>query len=110
VTTHPYLSAANLTTFKQILLAIRASDPSYGADETDYGPRNTMILSALGRATELGFKAGIKPDPENCCEDWVIVYIELPTGQVSWHLPAHEIHWDGHTTEKKYDRIKEFAS
>ena len=44
------------------------------------------------------------------------VYIDLPTGQASWHyhdsqahlfahLPAYTQHWDGHTTDEKYDRL-----
>jgi|SRR6187551_3854827 len=50
--------------------------------------------------------------------EWMnIVYITLPTGQVSWHLHdsdlplfAHlelneKIKWDGHTTEEKYERL-----
>ena len=50
-------------------------------------------------------------DPE-----WPIVYIDLPTGQVSWHIRATEIplfshlewehvDWDGHTTAEKYARL-----
>ena len=51
-------------------------------------------------------------------KEWMnIVYIELPTGQASWHLHdsdlflfAHlkyddEVVWDGHTTDEKYDRL-----
>jgi hypothetical protein len=44
------------------------------------------------------------------------VYIDLPVGQASWHfhdseahlfahLPSYEGEWDGHTTEKKYERL-----
>jgi len=44
------------------------------------------------------------------------VYIDLPTGQASWHfqgdqaryfddLPHYEASWDGHTTEEKYERL-----
>lgn len=55
--------------------------------------------------------------------DWHgCVYIELPTGQASWHfhdsqaylfadLPtrAPGKHWDGHTTEEKYERLARLA-
>lgn len=49
--------------------------------------------------------------------DWRwIVYIDLPTGQVSWHihdseremfnhLEVKENNWDGHNTERKYERL-----
>lgn len=44
------------------------------------------------------------------------VYIDLPTGQVSWHYHDREAHWfadlppytkpwDGHTTTEKYRRL-----
>jgi hypothetical protein len=52
-------------------------------------------------------------------KDWMnIVYMELPTGQVSWHIHKSDlenfshlrdyikIKWDGHSTEEKYDRIR----
>ncbi len=49
-----------------------------------------------------------------------IVYIELPTGQVSWHLHDNDmiyfehlkfdesVVWDGHTTEEKYRRMRDY--
>lgn len=48
------------------------------------------------------------------------VYIDLPTGQASWHyhdsqahlfahLPAYTKSWDGHTTEQKYERVAALA-
>ena len=48
------------------------------------------------------------------------VYIDLPTGQVSWHyhdseaelfthLPSYKKEWDGHTTEQKYERVNKLA-
>lgn len=51
-------------------------------------------------------------------DDWRnVVYIDLPTGQASWHI--HDSHlplfdhvprdegrvWDGHTTDQKYARL-----
>jgi len=54
--------------------------------------------------------------------DWRnIVYINLPTGQVSWHIQDGEIDhfqhltkkvgssWDGHTTDEKYKRLSALA-
>lgn len=52
--------------------------------------------------------------------DWPIVYIETPAGQLSWHIPSTEAVelgiadlptipegyvWDGHTDEEKYERL-----
>lgn len=54
-------------------------------------------------------------------KEWMnIVYVHLSTGQCSWHIHDSElslfshlnfdatIKWDGHSTEEKYDRIKNF--
>ncbi len=51
-------------------------------------------------------------------DDWRwVVFMDLPTGQVSWHLHDSELpqfahlpqnrgrKWDGHTTEQKYARL-----
>lgn len=50
-------------------------------------------------------------------KEWMnIVYIQLPTGQVSWHLHDSDVpyfahlefsnmKWDGHSTEEKYERL-----
>lgn len=51
---------------------------------------------------------------------WMLVYVEAPAGQMSWHvaeadLPLFDhlveadlsdIEWDGHTTEEKYRRLE----
>lgn len=66
-------------------------------------------LAALYPAT-IGYHDPNEPD-------WAVVIIDLPTGQVSWHVaPADmdlfetvrrsEINtWDGHTTDEKYARL-----
>lgn len=75
--------------------------------EGDYENRNGMVIDALGYARYIGISAGIRIDPDE--PEWPVVFIELPTGQVSWHVPQHDVPWDGHTTEEKYQRIKEFC-
>jgi len=68
-----------------------------------------------------------KHDPADTAweRDWLnIVFVRIPTGQLSWHLHDSELPlfdflprvwdcahdgftpWDGHTTEQKYDRIR----
>lgn len=49
--------------------------------------------------------------------DWPVVLIDLPTGQVSWHIAPDDVkyfphvawdltkEWDGHSTEEKYQRL-----
>lgn len=74
--------------------------------DTDHERRYGMVLRAVARAHTLGLVAGFRIDPKE--PDWPVAFIELPTGQVSWHLPQHPNAWDGHTTEEKYDRIRKW--
>jgi hypothetical protein len=66
-----------------------------------YDKRNKLIFKALGLATELGYNVGVKIGE-------AVAYIDLPTGQISWHLPEYNWHWDGHTTAEKFRRIDQF--
>jgi hypothetical protein len=76
-----------------------------------YEERN-RVVAALAKC----FPAGRKRTAiEGWSADWHgCVYIDLPTGQVSWHyhdshawmfefLPEYQGEWDGHTTEQKYN-------
>lgn len=74
--------------------------------EQAYSERNRLIYQALAAAESCGYPNGIQPDPAE--EGWVIAYIELPSGQVSWHLPGYVGQWDGHSTAEKYHRVREF--
>lgn len=78
-----------------------------------YLERN-RVVAALAKC----FPSGIaRTAIEGWSEDWHgCVYIDLPTGQVSWHfhdsqaylfdgLPAYTKPWDGHSTEEKYRRL-----
>lgn len=74
--------------------------------DTNYAVRNPKILQALGIASTLGYPCGIKMDIDE--PKWPCIYIELPVGQVSWHLPEHTEAFDGHTTALKFFRITNF--
>lgn len=78
-----------------------------------YLERN-RVVAALAKCFHSGVK---KTAIEGWSEDWHgCVYIDLPTGQASWHfhdsqaflftgLPRYEGTWDGHSTDEKYDRL-----
>lgn len=78
-----------------------------------YLERN-QVVAALASAYPSGIA---RTTIEGWSEDWHgCVYIDLPTGQASWHyhdsqaylfahLPAYKGSWDGHTTEEKYTRL-----
>lgn len=83
------------------LVSIRLLDHVHSYEE-----RNRVIIKAVGLALLSGFAAGFRIDPKE--PEWPAAFIELPTGQVSWHIPQHVKAWDGHTTEEKYERIRRF--
>lgn len=82
-----------------------------------YTERN-RVVALLASVFPSGLKRTSIPDWD---EEWNgCVYIDLPTGQASWHfhdreahlfshLPPYEKDWDGHTTEEKYDRLARSA-
>jgi hypothetical protein len=53
--------------------------------------------------------------------DWAVVTVETPTGQMTWHIAATDLGlfehversldpvWDGHTTEQKYERLRQLT-
>ncbi len=89
---------------KQLQRAVEANE--------DYDRRETAILKAMDAAKALDYKFGFGYDlkPEALDGLRLVAYIELPTGQVSWHMREYDIEYDGHTTEEKFDRITEYAN
>lgn len=83
------------------------------AVDAAYLERNQLV-----RALATLFPSGVAKTPiEGWDPEWFnCAYIDLPTGQASWHfhdreswlfehLPSYEKPWDGHTTEEKYERL-----
>ena len=77
-----------------------------------YLDRNLCVQVMARMARQLGYNAGIRENG-----DWPILYIDLPTGQVSWHIlkadiagisPEYHKEWDGHDVEIKRMRLIEF--
>jgi len=82
--------------------------------------RCVALIAALSLAC--GWEAGMaRTAIEGWDEEWHgLTLIDLPTGQVSWHmhdshaaffegLPQYSGVWDGHDTEEKYRRVDELA-
>ena len=76
------------------------------ANDEKYVTRYALVLHAVAVAVALKLKAGFRIDASE--PEWPVAYIELPTGQVSWHLPQHETAWDGHDTKEKYCRCNAY--
>lgn len=84
-----------------------------------YRERDMCIALIAKLSAAIGFRVGMgRHESEGPWEDewrW-IVYIDLPTGQVSWHIhdserawfdfPAYSGSWDGHTRAEKYARME----
>lgn len=73
--------------------------------------RNQLVMRVARAATLLGWPVGAGYDSALPEYPGVII-VDLPTGQVSWHvpdvprrMPEHPSGWDGHTREDKAERI-----
>lgn len=73
----------------------------------DYLTRNQLILEAWRLAVLLDYPAGVRFDQDDPA--WPVVLIELPTGQVSWHITQHAQAWDGHGTPEKWRRVQVYC-
>lgn len=83
-----------------------------------YAERNQLV-AALSKLFPAGQK---KTAIDGWDEAWHnCIYIDIPTGQVSWHihdremaqfahLPAYDGEWDGHDTPEKYRRLAALAA
>jgi hypothetical protein len=88
-----------------------AADAAYNERNRLVALLATLFPSGIARTAIEGWD----PEWHGC------VYIDLPTGQASWHYHDREAHmfdhlppyrgkWDGHTTEEKYRRIEELTT
>jgi len=76
-------------------------------NDTNYDKRYHLVFEAMSIAGKLGYPTGQRQEDE----EWYILYIHLSEhGQISWHMPSNKIKWDGHTTDEKYKRCREFSS
>lgn len=89
-----------------------------------YLERARVLAVATRMALTLGMRAGLAEHPASDTawdDEWrTIVFLDLPTGQCSWHLhssqvrlfkhlPRYDGAWDGHTTDEKYARCEAYA-
>ena len=95
----------------QVIMGMKEVKNESTPDDAYYD-RNLCVQAMLKMAQKLGFITGLKEDPE-----WPILYIDLPTGQVSWHIPKQEIltdfpeyneKWDGHNLQEKRRRLIDY--
>lgn len=77
-------------------------------NEVHYDNRTMLMYEAMALAKRCGLSAGVRIDPEE--PEWPVAFIELPTGQISYHLEQHKSAWDNHTTDEKNLRILEWIT
>lgn len=97
------------------------SAPTGTAADIAYAERNKCVALIARMALAMGLRVGTKQHAvEDAAweDDWrTIVFIDLPTGQISWHfhdsekellkgLPEYPGTWDGHDTPTKYERVR----
>lgn len=81
-----------------------------------YEDRN-LLACAIAQTT--GAPTGWKPAPD-ADDDWAIIWIETPMGQVSWHVPREmaedlgpprrDSDYDGYDRQEKNERLAEWAA
>lgn len=82
-----------------------------------YTERAFLVSVLICVAVRNGIQCSWWVDPE-AGEEWPVVCIDLPTGQVTWHmsradfvelgfdqLPESAYRYDGHTVAEKYERL-----
>lgn len=77
-----------------------------GDHPESYSTRNALVPEAVTEAIRLGYKAGTRIDPAE--PEWPVLLIQLPTGQVSFHIPQFPDPWDGHDTAEKWRRVRAY--
>ena len=92
---------------KEFRLALAITLDQIAKNDENYKVRNPLVLQALVLAQQVGYEVGFRFDPSE--PEWPVAFIELPTGQISWHLPQHIRAWDTHTVEQKFVRIDAFS-
>lgn len=79
-----------------------------GERKAHYRNRTFHLYEALHLAIQCGYKAGIRIDKED--PEWPVIFIELPTGQISYHVEQHPFRWDNHTNEEKDARLLAYVA
>lgn len=91
-------------------------DEHMKTEDEIYYDRN-LLACAFAHATNA--PAGWKPDP-HAPDEWAIVWIETPMGQISWHVrremaealapPRQDAIYTGYDRDEKNERLAQWAA
>jgi hypothetical protein len=80
-----------------------------------YRGRALAAVALAHAALALGLRAGVRIDPDQTPEWRHVLMVELPAGQVSWHIAEADVpllvglpdyqEWDGHTPAQRDERL-----
>lgn len=115
----------NRIRLRKVLKQIYDIDPSRSSNklcvndaerEQLYYKRNTLVKKAVYLARESGYKAGYvlhTPFEDIISGIWepewsIVALIELPTGQITWHMDSRGLQYDGHSDSQKWERVSVF--
>jgi len=103
---------------RRVLLTLRRTNLVIARDSA-CSERNFLVSVLAEFAKRCGYRTGVAVDPSAHPGFQTVIYIDLPTRQVSWHISdsgAKDIHlepypgtWDGHTSKEKYARFNTLA-
>lgn len=77
-------------------------------DDIDDEIRYVLVWQALSLALATGYDANARLDSDALNRP--MVCINLPTGQVSWHIPRNPIRWGRLDTDEKHRFVQEFVA
>jgi hypothetical protein len=83
---------------------------------TVYSERNAVVAAFARLCRAIGVPVGLKEDEHGEPGFRMVCYIDLPSGQVSWHIHDEDLHffegippyrkeWNGHQTGEKYEQL-----
>lgn len=74
--------------------------------ELEVERKEIVLFETLAYAKKMGLPCGIRKGEDTT---WLIAFIALPIGEVSWHIQAVEREYEFYTTKEKFKRIDDYC-
>lgn len=78
---------------KEVVVAEGKKETMYSKEFVDglYEERNHLMFLAAALADQQGYETGIRKSDDKDADEWPVLYVELPTGEVANHIPRKEM-------------------